>query len=82
LVYNNILKCPSDPNIHKDYTTTTMTPSANSNKNTNRYENIPSMMITPASVSNSTSWNQEGSAIHLSNSASACASPLPLRDFQ
>ena len=44
-------KCPSDPYIQKSFTTPEKTKEASNKK----FENLPSMMITPASVSNSTS---------------------------
>ena len=46
----SIRKCPSDPYIQKGFNTPEKTKKTNQ-----KYENLPSMMITPASVSNSTS---------------------------
>ena len=46
-----IRKCPSDPYIQKSFNTPEKTKEGSNKK----YDNLPSMMITPASVSNSTS---------------------------
>ena len=46
-----IRKCPSDPYIQNSFNTPEKTKEGSNKK----YENLPSMMITPASVSNSTS---------------------------
>ena len=54
----NLRKCPSDPYIQKGFHSSTKV-----NNNTgasDKYENVPSMIITPASVSNSTSWQGGG----------------------
>ena len=52
----NLPKCPSDPYIQKGFH------SSPSTTRGTKYDNLPSMLITPASVSNSTSW-QAGSAV-------------------
>ena len=49
---SNIRKCPSDPYIQKGFNTPEKTKDGGTDK---KYDNLPSMMITPASVSNSTS---------------------------
>ena len=73
-------KCPSDPYIQKSFTTPEKTKEASNKK----YENLPSMMITPASVSNSTSW-QAGSAVQITISNTEkkmdCSSPSTSRSF-
>ena len=60
-VGGNIRKCPSDPYIQKGFHTPEKTNDGGRNK---KYDNVPSMMITPASVSNSTSW-QEGPTVQI-----------------
>ena len=52
----NLPKCPSDPYIQKGFQ------SSSSTTKDAKYDNLPSMLITPASVTNSTSW-QAGSAV-------------------
>ena len=58
---NNLRKCPSDPYIQKGFQTSETSRDISKDK---KYDNLPSMLITPASVSNSTSW-QAGSAVQI-----------------
>ena len=61
-INSNLQKCPSDPYIQKGFQPTT---EAYKNEPGRKFSNVPSMMITPASVSNSTSLEQGGSAVQI-----------------
>ena len=63
-VNTGLRKCPSDPYIQKGFQTSSET-KADNIEASNRYDNLPSMLITPASVSNSTSWQGGGSAVQI-----------------
>ena len=67
-VSTGLRKCPSDPYIQKGFQTSSEILSetkADDIEANNRYDNLPSMLITPASVSNSTSWQGGGSAVQI-----------------
>jgi hypothetical protein len=78
---NNLRKCPSDPYIQKGFQTSEKSRETSKDK---QYDNLPSMMITPASVSNSTSW-QAGSAVQIAINNTEqkleCSSPSTSRSF-
>ena len=78
---NNLRKCPSDPYIQKGFQTSEKSKEISKDK---KFDNLPSMMITPASVSNSTSW-QAGSAVQITINNTEqkieCSSPSTSRSF-
>ena len=60
----NMRKCPSDPYIQKGFQSSSKVVNDNDTTTTEKYKNVPSMLITPASLSNSTSW-QGGPAVQI-----------------